>query len=195
MVAAVAENIKYTCTIHSTTNRCGSFSCSLIQLLAAYKYHNHCFKLNLSSKPPASVYSAFLLQTQNSNLITEMAEPQLVPSIAALAGLVPTVLGINAIFRPRSALRVIDFPVPKDAESQKLVDNLMLMYGARDLAVGLPILLAWYFDRRALGWLMIVNAIIPCVDAWAARRQAGKGEWMHLPFVALGVGLGAALLK
>jgi len=124
-----------------------------------------------------------------------MAEPQLIPSIAALAGLVPTVLGINAIFRPRSALRVIDFPVPKDAESQKLVDNLMLMYGARDLAVGLPILLAWYFDRRALGWLMIVNAIIPCVDAWAARRQAGKGEWMHLPFVALGVGLGAALLK
>lgn len=124
-----------------------------------------------------------------------MAENHLLPSIAALAGLVPTALGINAIFRPRAGLHVIDFPSPKDAESHKLVDNLMLMYGARDVAVGLPILLAWYFDRRALGWLMIVNTVIPCVDAWAARRQTGKGEWMHLPFAALGAGLGAALLK
>ena len=124
-----------------------------------------------------------------------MANNRLLSNIAGFAGLVPTALGINAILRPRSALRVIDFPPPKDAESQKLVDNLMLMYGARDIAVGLPVLLAWYFDSRALGWLMLVNAVIPCVDAWAARRQTGKGEWMHLPFAALGVGLGATLLK
>jgi hypothetical protein len=124
-----------------------------------------------------------------------MAESQLLLNIAALAGLVPTFLGINAVLCPRAALRVIDFPAPKDTESLRLVENLMLMYGARDVAVGLPILLAWYFDRRALGWLMIVNAVIPCVDAWAARRQTGNGEWMHLPFAALGVGLGAALLK
>jgi hypothetical protein len=125
-----------------------------------------------------------------------MAHLQLIPNIAFLAGLVPTLLGINAILRPRAGLRVIGFAPPKDAASQKLVDNLMLMYGARDIAVGLPILLSWYFDdRRALGWLMVVNAVIPCVDAWAARRQTGGGEWMHLPFAALGVGLGAALLK
>jgi hypothetical protein len=124
-----------------------------------------------------------------------MAESQLLPNIAGLAGLVPCALGINAILRPRSGLRVLDFTAPKDLESQKLVDNLMLMYGARDLAVGLPVLLAWYFDRRALGWLMFANAVIPFVDAWAAKRQNGRGEWVHLPFAALGLGLGAVLLK
>ena len=125
-----------------------------------------------------------------------MAQSQLLPNIAGLAGLVPSFLGINAILRPSSGLRVLDFTAPKDPESQRLVDNLMLMYGARDLAVGLPVLLAWYFDRRAeLGWLMFANAVIPCVDAWAAKRQNGRGEWVHLPFAVVGLGLGYALLK
>lgn len=126
--------------------------------------------------------------------MAEPAEHHLLPNIAALAGLVPIILGVNAILRPRSALRIIEFAPPKDPESQKLVDNLMLMYGARDLACGIPILLSWYFDRRPLGWLMIVAAIIPCVDAWAAKRQNGRGMRMHLPFAVLGVVLGAALL-
>lgn len=125
----------------------------------------------------------------------EPVEHHLLPNIAALAGLVPILLGINAIFRPRSALRVIEFHPRKDPEARELVDNLMLMYGARDLACGIPILLSWYFDRRPLGWLMIVAAIIPCADAWAVKRQNGKGMRMHLPFAVLGVVLGAALLE
>jgi len=135
------------------------------------------------------------LRTIKPDLTPRMADSQLLPNVAGVAGLVPCALGINAMLRPRSGLQILDFPPPKDKDSQRLVDNLMLMYGARDLAVGVPVLLAWYLDRRALGWLMFVNAIIPCVDAWAAKRQNGKGVWMHLPFAALGVGLGAALLK
>ncbi|KAM0705731.1 hypothetical protein Q7P35_007091 [Cladosporium inversicolor] len=127
--------------------------------------------------------------------MSEPAEAHLFPNIAALAGLIPITLGINAIFRPRSALLVIEFQPPKDPEAQKLVDNFMLMYGARDLACGIPILLSWYFDRRPLGWLMMVAAIIPCADAWAVKWQNGRASRMHLPFAVLGLVLGAALIK
>lgn len=120
---------------------------------------------------------------------------QLLPNTAAVIGLVPTALGINAILRPRAALGLLEFAAPKEPESQKLVDNLMRIYGGRDVAIGVPLLLAWYFeDRKILGWLLITGAFTASVDAWATRLQNGKGEWNHLPFAAIGVALGGGIL-
>lgn len=118
------------------------------------------------------------------------------PNTAAILGVIPTVLGIYAISRPRGALGLLQFPAPKDPEAQKLADNLMRIYGGRDLAVGLATLVVWRFaGRRALGWLMVSQMVMPFADGWAARLQIGKGaEWMHLPFAAVGLGLGGGLL-
>lgn len=120
---------------------------------------------------------------------------QILPNTAAVLGLAPIALGTNAIFRPRSALGLFDFSPVKDAEAQKLIDNLMRIYGARDLAYGLSVLIAWYYGHReALGWIFVAGTIIALVDAWATRLQKGKGEWNHLPFAILGVGLGGGIL-
>lgn len=120
---------------------------------------------------------------------------QALPNTAAVIGLVPIALGINAILRPRSALGLLEFPTPKEPESQKTVDNLMRIYGGRDVAIGVPMLLSWYFgDREVLGWLLITGALTASVDAWATRLQNGKGEWNHLPFAVVGVGLGGGIL-
>ena len=120
---------------------------------------------------------------------------QALPNTAAVIGLVPIALGINAIFRPRSALSLLEFATPKDPEAQKLADNLMRIYGGRDVAIGVPMLLSWYFgDRKVLGWLLITGAFTASVDAWATRLQNGKGEWNHLPFAVIGVGLGGGIL-
>ena len=120
---------------------------------------------------------------------------QALPNTAAIIGLVPLGLGINAIVRPRSALSLLEFSAPKEPESQKLVDNLMRIYGGRDVAIGVPILLAWYFeDRKILGWLLITGAFTATVDAWATKLQNGKGEWNHLPFAVIGVALGGGIL-
>ncbi|KAM0715038.1 hypothetical protein Q7P37_009503 [Cladosporium fusiforme] len=120
---------------------------------------------------------------------------QVLPNTAAIIGLVPTLLGINFIFRPRSALDLLLFPTPKDPEAQKLVDNLLRIYGARDIAIGLPTLIAWYFGhRKILGWLMIVGIITTGVDGWVSRLQIGGGEWRHWAFAPLGFGLGGGML-
>lgn len=121
--------------------------------------------------------------------------PHLLTNTAFLFGLIPTALGINAILRPRSALTILQFARPKDAEAGKLVDNLMRIYGSRDIVVGLPVLIAWYLgDRQMLGWMMVIQAVIPFVDAWATRLQNGRGEWNHLPVGFVGLGLGGGIL-
>jgi hypothetical protein len=120
---------------------------------------------------------------------------QILSNTAGFIGLVPVALGINAIFRPRVALNLLEFTPPRDREGQKLVDNLMRFYGGRDVAIGMPLLLAWYFeDRKMLGWLLIMGAFTASVDAWATRLQNGKGEWNHLPFAVIGLALGGGLL-
>lgn len=120
---------------------------------------------------------------------------QALPNTAAVIGLVPIALGINAILRPRSALTLLEFATPKEPEAQKLADNLMRIYGGRDVAIGVPMLLSWYFgDRKVLGWLLITGAFTASVDAWSTRLQNGKGEWNHLPFAVVGVGLGGGIL-
>jgi hypothetical protein len=119
----------------------------------------------------------------------------LLPNTAAAIGLVPIALGLNAILRPRSGLSILSFPAPQEPQTQNLVDNLVRIYGARDVAIGVPILLSWHFgDRRMLGWLLVTGAFTACVDAWATKLQNGRGEWTHLPFAVVGVGLGGGML-
>lgn len=114
----------------------------------------------------------------------------------AVFGIAPTIMGVYAIFRPRGGLGLLKFPAPKDPEAQRLVDNLIRIFDVRDNAIGLSTLVAWYLaDRRVLGWLMVSQVVVPCVDGWTARLQLEKGaEWMHLPFAVVGLGLGGGLL-
>lgn len=117
------------------------------------------------------------------------------PNTAALISLAPTLLGINAILRPRTALNLLHFRPPKDAEAQRLVDNLIRIYGARNVAFGLPTLIAWYCGHREiLGWLSVSGVVVASVDGWVTRMQNGEGEWNHWPFALVGVGLGGGLL-
>jgi len=103
---------------------------------------------------------------------------QLLPNTAAVFGLIPCALGINAILRPRTALDIFQFPLPTSPEAQKLTDNLLRIYGARDISMGLATLIAWYFDdRKVLGWLMISGCVVTTVDGWVSRMQIGKAEW------------------
>lgn len=103
---------------------------------------------------------------------------QLLPNTAAVFGLIPCALGLNAILRPRSALQIFQFPLPASADAQKLTDNLLRIYGARDVSIGLATLIAWYFDdRNILGWTIISGCIVTTVDGWVSKIQIGRGEW------------------
>lgn len=116
-------------------------------------------------------------------------------SATLFAGLLPTLLGINAILRPASALSLFDFPTPSQPEGQRLARSLMQIYGSRNVAVGLTTLAIWSSgDRHLLGLVMFALTQIAIVDGFVSRAQIGRGQWNHWVFAILGAGLGAGVL-
>ena len=114
---------------------------------------------------------------------------------ALVMGLVPCANGINALLRPESALAMLQFPAPSGLEAQKLAHSLILIFGARDLALGLAMLGVWYTGHReALGWVVLSVLPIVIADGLASRYQIGRGEWNHWAFAPVVLGLGAGLL-
>lgn len=103
--------------------------------------------------------------------------------------------GINAILRPRNALEFFEFEPPASASDKALVDSLMVIYGARDIFMGLAIHAATYFgDRKALGWILIAGSGVAFVDGAVCRAQVGKGEWNHWGYAPVLTAVGSMLL-
>ncbi|KAI0132715.1 hypothetical protein BJ170DRAFT_259307 [Xylariales sp. AK1849] len=114
---------------------------------------------------------------------------------AFAVGLIPALLGINAILRPVSALSILRFSSPPQPEAQRLTRSLIQMYGARDLTIGLTTLAVWSTgDRRALGFIMLASIPLAVVDGLVSRWQVGGGEWAHWGVIPVGLVLGAGLL-
>ncbi|KAF2807398.1 uncharacterized protein BDZ99DRAFT_573231 [Mytilinidion resinicola] len=104
--------------------------------------------------------------------------------------------GVNAMLRSRHSLAFFPFPDPATSTSPasqdfiELLDALLVIYGARDIFMGIAILAAATFgDRegRALGWIMAAAGAVAGVDGWVVRgfEAAGGnggargGEWGH----------------
>ena len=103
--------------------------------------------------------------------------------IALIAGLAIIVLGARFILQPRQA--TLDFGIAADD-----LRGLTEIKGARDIASGVVLLVAWASaGPTALGWVLVAAAITPTADALIVLTNGGKlGK-------ALGVhGLTAALL-
>jgi hypothetical protein len=120
------------------------------------------------------------------------------PSLRIAATIFATIFvgfGINGILRPRNALEFFGFEAPSSAADKKLVDNLMVIYGARDIFMGLAIYSAAYFgDRKALGWILIAGTGVAFVDGTVCRAQVGKGEWNHWSYAPILAAVGSMLL-
>ncbi len=120
------------------------------------------------------------------------------PSLRIAASVFATIFvgfGINAILRPREALEFFEFEVPASASDKKVVDGLMVIYGARDIFMGLAIYLAAYFkERKSLGLLLIASSAVAFVDGAVCRAQVGKGEWNHWGYAPMLTAVGTVLL-
>ncbi|EGN97306.1 hypothetical protein SERLA73DRAFT_139472 [Serpula lacrymans var. lacrymans S7.3] len=103
--------------------------------------------------------------------------------------------GINGILRPRNAIEFFEFEAPASAVDKKLVDNLMVLYGARDVFMGLAIYAAAYFgDRKTLGCILIAGSGVALVDGAVCKAQVGKGEWNHWNYAPVLATVGSLLL-
>lgn len=84
--------------------------------------------------------------------------------------------GINGILRPRNALEIFEFEPPASALDKKRVDNLMVLYEARDLFMGQTIYSAAYFgNRKTLSWILIADSGVAFVNGAVCRAQVGRG--------------------
>lgn len=119
------------------------------------------------------------------------------PSLRIAASVFATIFvgfGINGIIRPRNALEFFEFEAPASASDKKLVDSLMVIYGARDIFMGLAIYSAAYFgDRKTLGWILIAGSGVAFVDGAVCSAQ-GKGEWNHWSYAPILTAVGSVLL-
>lgn len=126
--------------------------------------------------------------------------------------------GLNAILNPLSALSFFEiYPSPSSSSSssystdQTLIDSLMIIYGARDIFMGLAIYSAAYFGNdekkdnnnnqkkkqkknKALGWILIAASAVAFVDGGVCKMMVGKGEWNHWGYAPLMAAVGLALL-
>lgn len=102
--------------------------------------------------------------------------------------------GVNAFLYPEFALSFFEFDYPAAAAEQALVDNLMVVYGARDVFMGLAVYIAsWYGNSKAVGAMLVSVGAVAFVDGFVCWRN-GHGEWGHWGYAPVAAALGVLLL-
>ena len=103
--------------------------------------------------------------------------------------------GINAILRPDNALTFFEMKPPTSPTDKNMVDTLMVVYGARDIFMGLAIYSAAYFgDRKSLGWTLIAGSAVAFVDGAVCRTYVGTGQMNHWGYAPVITAVGIMLL-
>ncbi|KAK9545741.1 hypothetical protein V6Z77_009295 [Aspergillus fumigatus] len=67
-----------------------------------------------------------------------MSQSASVSLLTTVVGFIPISFGINAILRPEHALTFFEFEPPVAPSGRSLVDNLMIIYGVRDILWASP---------------------------------------------------------
>lgn len=104
--------------------------------------------------------------------------------------------GFNAILNPTGAISYFGFDYPKQYEPNKtIVDALMLIYGIRDIYMGLAMLAATYYGHsKIIGWLALATGSIAVGDGAICYYISGSGQWNHWPLSPVIFIIGAAFL-
>lgn len=116
--------------------------------------------------------------------------------LSALFGTIFIGFGINAILRPTHALTFFEFSVPATTSvaERSIIDSLMVIYGARDIFMGLAIYAAAYLGtRKSLGWTLIAASGVAGVDGLVCWGH-GAGEWGHWGYAPMLTVVGGLLL-
>ena len=118
------------------------------------------------------------------------------PALRIAASVFATIFigfGINAILNPVSALSFFELAYPSGAlqgDQRLVVDALSIVYGVRDIFMGVAIYAAAYFGTRpTLGWILVAAGSVAGVDGYVCKFIVGQGEMNHW-----GYGPGVAVL-
>lgn len=125
---------------------------------------------------------------------TKHSQSRYLNVIANIFGTIWLGFGVNAMMRPLNAFSVFEFDLPSSAADQKLVASLMVIYGARDLFMGLATYFTAYFgSQKACGWTLMAGAAVAGVDGLVCLQQIGGGQWNHWGYAPMVFATGALL--
>jgi hypothetical protein len=105
------------------------------------------------------------------------------PALTLLSTLFGTIFlgfGLNYAFRPRAAFAVFEFPYPTNPVDQKVIDSFCVLYGAKDLFMGVAIYSATFLGtRKSLGVILMAASACAAIDGAVVKAHVGYGEWNH----------------
>ena len=114
--------------------------------------------------------------------------------VCAAFGTIFIGFGINVMINPVSALSFFELSYPILPEQRKLVDTLLVVYGYRDIFLGLAIYApAIYGSTKTLGLIMLAAGSVAGVDGWVCYSMVGAGWMNHWGYAPVLVILGAVL--
>lgn len=117
---------------------------------------------------------------------------------ASAFGAIFVAFGINAILRPLNGLSFFPYAPPEPSASghtHQLVDDLMKIYGVRDIFMGVAIwAAAAYGNSKVLGWIMVAGSSVAFADGAIVRASSPGGEWNHWGYAPVLTVVGPALL-
>lgn len=114
--------------------------------------------------------------------------------ISQFLGAIAVGFGINAILRPAHALTFFEMDYPTLPADRKLVDYLMIVYGIRDIYMGLSIQVAAYYGaKKPLGWCLLGMTAVAFTDGLVCYLN-GHGQWAHWGYAPMGIAVGALCL-
>lgn len=104
--------------------------------------------------------------------------------------------GSIAIFKPSMSLEFFGFQYPAKSDSSRtIIDALMLIYGIRDIYMGVAMLAAAYYKHsKMIGLLTLLNGAIAGIDGVICFNLAGAGHWNHWNLLPLVFGVAACFL-
>jgi len=129
-------------------------------------------------------------------MVALSASPYLL-TIANVFGFTFVGFGLNAILRPIPALAMFGELEYKPASplDKKVIDTLMLVYGVRDIYMGVAMFAAAYYNHvQMLGWIMIAGSAVAFADGAICQRVIGHGQGSHWGYAPMLTAVGAVCL-
>jgi hypothetical protein len=133
--------------------------------------------------------------------MTRGASPlhQILRYTSLFLGTVTIGFGLHYVFFPRSAFNNFGFSAPSSASPDlELLDNILVLFGAKDIFVGVSIWAATLMgSRKIAGINVLALGLCAALDGWVVKNSKGAvpgGEWGHWGYGSVALGVGAAML-
>ncbi|KAF1961234.1 putative integral membrane protein [Byssothecium circinans] len=122
-----------------------------------------------------------------------LSDSRILPYLSTFLGTVTFGFGVHYVLAPRSAFSNFGFAAP--TFELPLIDAIMVLYGFKDLYMGISIWAAtWAGNRKVAGINVLALGLCALGDGYVVKSVAGSGEWNHWGYGSVAVGVGSVML-